>query len=65
MQKPISVRVPEELKSDAKEVLEAIGLSPSTAVRLFLTQVVKQKGIPFELVGDRESHIQVQPEGRG
>lgn len=60
MQSPINVRVPDELKHEAANVLREMGLSPSSAVRLFLFQVVKQKRIPFEIVSGGEERTDIQ-----
>jgi len=51
-QSPMNVRVPDELKKEATAALKDMGLSPSSAIRLFLSQVVKQKRIPFEIKGE-------------
>ena len=53
-QSPMNVRVPDELKQEAVRILKRMGLSPSSAVRLFLSQVVRQRQIPFPIVGDVE-----------
>ncbi|KAF0206576.1 MAG: DNA-damage-inducible protein [Gallionellaceae bacterium] len=45
----IHVRVDNEVNTQAAEVLEAIGLSVSDAVRLFLKRVVAEQGLPIEL----------------
>lgn len=45
----ISVRVQEETKKEAERLFEEMGLSMSTAVNLFLKQVVLTGKIPFEL----------------
>lgn len=45
----ISVRVQEETKKEAEQLFEEMGLSMSTAVNLFLKQVVLTGKIPFEL----------------
>jgi DNA-damage-inducible protein J len=45
----IQVRIDEETKKQAQTVLAALHLSMSEAVKLFLRQVVLQKGIPFEV----------------
>lgn len=45
----IQVRIDEETKKQAQTVLEALHLSMSEAVKLFLRQVVLQRGIPFEV----------------
>jgi len=45
----IFARVEPELKEQAELVLEKLGIPMSNAIRLFLRQVVLQRGIPFEL----------------
>jgi len=43
----IRARVAPRLKRDAEAVLKRIGLTPSEAITLFLTQVKLTKGLPF------------------
>ena len=45
----VHVRVDENIKAQAAETLAAMGLSVSDAVRVFLTRVVAEKRLPFEL----------------
>ena len=45
----IQVRVDEKTKTQAQSVLRALHMSMSEAVKLFLRQVVLQKGLPFEV----------------
>ncbi len=45
----INLRTTDNLKIEAQEILNALGLDLSTAIKLFLHQVVIVKGIPFEL----------------
>ncbi len=45
----LHVRVDEKIKAEAAETLEAMGLTVSDAVRVFLTRVVAEKRIPFEI----------------
>ena len=45
----IRARVEPGLKRDAEAVLKKIGLTPSEAITLFLTQVKLTKGLPFPL----------------
>ena len=42
-------RVEPELKREASEVLKAVGLDVSTAIRLFLRSVVEKGGLPMDL----------------
>jgi DNA-damage-inducible protein J len=45
----IHVRIDQNLKSKASRTLDAMGLSLSEAVRVFLTRVATDQAIPFEL----------------
>ena len=45
----IHVRIDEQLKEKAAETLDAMGLSLSDAVRVFLVRVVAEKQMPFSL----------------
>lgn len=45
----VHVRVDEQIKIQAKDTLAAMGLSVSDAVRVFLTRVVAEQQLPFEL----------------
>lgn len=43
----LNVRIDKNTKIKAGKTLSALGLDTSTAVRLFLHQVVVEKGLPF------------------
>jgi len=43
----VHVRLDQDLKEQAAEMLSSMGLSISDAVRVFLTRVVTEKAIPF------------------
>jgi DNA-damage-inducible protein J len=45
----VQVRVDGQTKTQAKKVLDALHLSMSEAICLFLRQVVLHRGIPFEV----------------
>lgn len=45
----LHIRVDDEVKAQATEALEAMGLSVSDAVRLFLRRVVIDQAFPLEL----------------
>lgn len=47
--RPTTIRLPEELKRDSNEIFDAIGISMSAAVNIFLKAVVREGGIPFGL----------------
>lgn len=45
----VHVRVDEHIKVQATETLAAMGLTVSDAIRVFLTRVVADQQLPFEL----------------
>jgi len=45
----LNIRTTEEIKKGAETVLNGLGLNISSAVNLFLKQVINYKGIPFDL----------------
>ena len=51
MQKTASVfaRIEPEIKERAEEILEVLGIPMSNAISLFLRQVIRHRGIPFEM----------------
>ena len=49
-----TIRIDPEVKGPATEVLDALGLSMSTAVNLFLKAVVREQGLPFEMRVDAD-----------
>ena len=51
----LQVRVDEELKNQAAEILDTIGIDLSTAVRMFLKKVIIERGIPFDTRIDESS----------
>ena len=45
----VFARVEPEIKEQAENILERLGIPMSNAVGMFLRQIVLQKGIPFEM----------------
>lgn len=43
----ITIRIDEKLKKEAKNTLEKQGLDMSTAIKMFFSQVIIEKGLPF------------------
>lgn len=48
----INIRIDDDVKYNAEEVLNTIGLSMSSAINVFLKTVAREKRIPFELTAD-------------
>ena len=43
----VRARVDEKLKRDSDEILSRLGISQAEAIRIFFSQVVLRKGLPF------------------
>ncbi len=48
-----TLRIDERLKKDCEVVFDDLGLNMTSAITLFLRQVVKQRGIPFAVTCER------------
>jgi DNA-damage-inducible protein J len=48
----LQVRLDNRLKKEADQFFSAAGLDMTTAVRMFLRQVVIRQAIPFEIIAD-------------
>ena len=48
----INIRIDEELRRSAEQVLDDIGMPMSTAITIFLKKVSRERRIPFELTAD-------------
>lgn len=46
----VRARVDERLKRDSEDILRQLGLSQTEAIRMFFTQIVRRKGLPFDVV---------------
>ena len=51
----INVNVDKKVKEEATAILKDLGLNMSTAINMFLTQVVKTDGIPFKITNVKPS----------
>lgn len=52
----LHVRVDEQLKADATKKLARVGLTVSDAVRILLTPIAREGGLPAGLTSDPEAH---------
>jgi len=52
----VQVRIDPALKERAAEVLENMGLTVSDAVRILLTRVANEGGLPFDFAVDPVAH---------
>lgn len=64
----LNIRVDDTLKKQAERVFSDLGISLSAATTIFLKQVVRYNGIPFELRADpfysieNQSRLQISKE---
>ena len=48
----VQVKVDDHLRDTAQAVAASMGLDLASAVRIFLTQMVRENGLPFKPTGD-------------
>ncbi len=51
----VRARIDEDLKKDAELVLKQLGLNTSQAINLFFSQIVLQRGLPFQITLPEEN----------
>jgi DNA-damage-inducible protein J len=49
----INIRVDNDVKNKAQNIFSNLGMDMTTAVNIFLRQVIRKNGIPFELVTEK------------
>jgi len=60
----VRTRITPDLKEQATEVLSSCGLNVSDAVRLFLTKVVSEGGLPFAVKTPNAKTVAAMQEAR-
>lgn len=60
----VTSRVDETIKQEAAQVLAAMGLTVSDAIRLMLTKIAREHQFPFELRQPNAETIQAMEEAR-
>ena len=56
----LQIRIDEQLREQAQAVAQGMGLDLTAAVRLFLTQMVRENGLPFQPRSDQFFSIKNQ-----
>lgn len=54
----LQIRIDEKTKKDAKKVFDKVGLDMSSAIKVYLNQVVITQGIPFPLLTENGMTLQ-------
>ena len=52
---PLNVNVDAKTKERAAKILKGLGLNMSTAINMYLSQIIKTDGIPFPIVNHTPS----------
>ncbi len=45
----VYARIDTNLKDNAEKILSQLGISPSSAIQMFYSQIILNRGLPFEL----------------
>ena len=45
----VYARIDSDLKENAEGILSQLGITPSSAIQMFYSQILLNKGVPFEL----------------
>jgi DNA-damage-inducible protein J len=56
----LSIRIDRDLKDEADQIFNSLGMNLTTAITVFVKQAVRQKKIPFEIAldtGDRKGVV--------
>lgn len=59
--KTLQVRLPDELRDEADQVLEELGMDMPTAIRVYLKKIVHTRGIPFRLESAQSASAEFVP----
>ena len=53
----INIRVDDEIKKEAQDIFGAMGLDMTTAINVFLRQVIRQRSIPFTVTAGTDKKV--------
>lgn len=56
----MQIRVDEQLRNEAAEIYEKLGIDLPTAIRIFLKRSVLDNGIPFAMTLPKEDQVSLQ-----
>lgn len=45
----IQIRIDQKVKKEANDIFNKLGIDMTTAIKMFLIRVIRQKGIPFNI----------------
>ena len=59
----LNIRIDKTIKETSEKVFEDLGLNMTTAINMFLRQVIRVNGIPFEIKGDSIKQLDEKEKG--
>jgi DNA-damage-inducible protein J len=59
----LNIRIDKNVKETSEKVFEDLGLNMTTAINMFLRQVIRVNGIPFEIKGDSIKQLDEKEKG--
>ena len=57
MSSTITVRVDDKVKKEANSIFREVGMDMSTAINIYLKQVIRSNGIPFVISADEPNEL--------
>ena len=54
---PINIMVDKETKENATKIFDDLGISMSTAISMYLRQIIKNDGLPFKVRNNSNKEI--------
>lgn len=58
----IQIRIDEKTKKEAKKILDQLGIDMSAAIKVYLRQIVINKGIPLNLLTENAMSVSQEKE---
>ena len=55
-QSSLTIRLDEDIKAQFSEVCESMGIPATTAITIFIRQVIRDRAIPFPVIADAKSN---------
>ena len=59
----INIRIDKDVKEKSEQIFESMGINMSIAINLFLNQVIRVNGIPFEIKAPEQKEDEGNPQG--
>ena len=58
----VNIRIDDDLKNEGERLFRELGISFSSAVSMFVSQAIREQGIPFQITANRANNITLASE---